>query len=209
MRISPATGRIQEWIEDYQEADPKHRHVSHLYGLHPGSIINSDTPEPFAAARKTLEGRGDGGTGWSLAWKINFWARLHDGDRAHKLLTNLLRDKTLPNLFNTHPPFQIDGNFGTTAAIAEMLFQSHMRQDEAFVIELLPALPKIWPAGSITGLRARGGVSVDLAWKDGVLTRATLRSERALTVPVRYHGKTVPLTLPAGRAVEFRPAPAS
>lgn len=205
VKISPATGRIQEWIEDYKEAEPNHRHTSHLYGLHPGNLITSDTPELFAAARKTLEGRGDGGTGWSLAWKINFWARLHDGDRAHLLFTNLLRHKTLPNLFDTHPPFQIDGNFGATAAVAEMLLQSHVRQNEAFVIELLPALPKAWPTGSVTGLRARGGVTVDLSWKDGALVRATLSSDRALTVPVKYKGKTARISLPAGRAVELGP----
>jgi alpha-L-fucosidase 2 len=206
VQISPATGRIQEWIEDYPESEPHHRHTSHLYGLHPGSIITSDTPEFFAAARKTLEGRGDGGTGWRLAWKINFWARLHDGDRAHLLLSNLLRNKTLPNLFDTHPPFQIDGNFGATAAVAEMLLQSHVRRNEAFLIDLLPALPKAWPTGSVTGLRARGGVTVDLSWKDGILTRAALRSDRETTVPVRYQGKSANIQLPAGRTVEIGPS---
>jgi alpha-L-fucosidase 2 len=205
-RLAPvrigSDGRLMEWIEEYHEAEPQHRHVSHLYGLYPANQITPSTPDFFAAARKSLEVRGDGATGWSLAWKINLWARLRDGDRAHKLLTNLLRDKTLPNLFDTHPPFQIDGNFGATAAIAEMLVQSHVSDEKGgHFIDLLPALPSAWPEGEVKGLRARGAVTVDLTWKAGKpgTTRITARHPGTYTIRHGEHAAT--LNLRSGETV--------
>jgi alpha-L-fucosidase 2 len=194
-------GRLMEWIDEYPETDPRHRHVSHLYGLFPANQITPSTPDFFAAARKSLEVRGDGATGWSLAWKINLWARLRDGDRAHKLFSNLLRDKTLPNLFDTHPPFQIDGNFGATAAIAEMLVQSHVPDERGgHFIDLLPALPTAWPEGTVQGLLARGAVVVDIHWKDGKLATARLTARNSGRYTVRYGEKSLQLDLKAGQA---------
>jgi alpha-L-fucosidase 2 len=182
-------GQIQEWLEDYEEAEPQHRHVSHLYGLHPYDEITPEgTPELAKAAKVSLERRGDGGTGWSMAWKVNFWARLHDGNHAHLMLNNLIK-KGGQNLFCQHPPFQIDGNFGGTSGVAEMLLQSH---DE--VIRLLPALPDAWPNGKITGFRARGGYHVDIEWKDGKVTNYRIRSNEPSKVTVRVNGETKTVT---------------
>jgi alpha-L-fucosidase 2 len=216
--VSPKTGRIQEWVEDYKETDPRHRHVSHLYALYPGTQISPATPELLAAARKTLEGRGDGGTGWSLAWKINFWARLRDGDRAHLIVQNLLTPVSsqevgygwgggvYANLFDAHPPFQIDGNFGATSGIAETLLQSHERTPEgATVIDLLPALPKDWADGAVKGLRARGGFTVDMTWKAGRLVSARITSDHGTPCRIVYGEKSHAPAIKAGRAFTFRP----
>ncbi|GAA4516447.1 glycoside hydrolase family 95 protein [Nonomuraea ferruginea] len=172
-------GQLQEWKEDLDSRTDTHRHVSHLYALHPGDRIAAGTPEAEAAA-VSLEARGDGGTGWSKAWKISFWARLLDGDRAHRMLAEQLRTSTLDNLWDTHPPFQIDGNFGATAGIAEMLVQSHRGE-----VHVLPALPAVWKDGSVSGLRARGDVTVDVSWRDGVAETITVRPGRTGPLTVR------------------------
>ncbi|KAA9012631.1 glycoside hydrolase family 95 protein [Sphingobium limneticum] len=197
-------GQLQEWQQDWDADAPEqdHRHVSHLYGLHPSrQIMPDDTPTLAAAARRTLEIRGDRATGWATAWRINLWARLKDGDHAHDILRFLLGpERTYPNMFDAHPPFQIDGNFGGAAGIVEMLMGSH-----GDVIDLLPALPKAWPTGSVTGLRARGRCRIDLHWRDGRLDRAVLRPELSGTRTIRLADKRRVLTLKTGMPVSLTP----
>jgi alpha-L-fucosidase 2 len=190
-------GQLQEWMDDWDMEVPEidHRHVSHLYGVYPSEQIDPQrTPELAAAARRTLEIRGDQATGWGIGWRLNLWARLGDGEHAYQVLRMLLdRSRTYPNLFDAHPPFQIDGNLGGTAGITQMLVQSH-----GGTVHLLPALPKAWPTGSISGVGVRGGGTLDIAWTGGKLTRATLRCRQGGRFALRYEGKSAELAVPRG-----------
>jgi alpha-L-fucosidase 2 len=198
-----SAGQLREWIEDWDLSapDPHHRHISHLFGLHPSHQINrDDTPALAAAARRTLEMRGDASTGWGLAWRANFWARLGDGDHAHRVLASLLSsNRTYPNMFDSHPPFQIDGNFGGANAMIEMLVLSR-----GALIDLLPALPQVWPTGSLTGIRVRGGAELDLAWSGGQIATCVIRPRIAGKRTVRCAGKSRAIDLRPGRVIHLR-----
>ena len=203
LQVNPQTGRLQEWIGDYKEHEPGHRHLSHLYGLYPASLFTPDANPVIAqAAQKSLEFRvenGSGSTGWSRAWLISLFARIHNGDEAYKHLKRLFAEYTLPNLFDDGPPFQIDGNFGGTAGIAEMLLQSHNG-----IISLLPALPQAWPDGEVKGLCARGDFEVSMQWKKNQLVQSSVYSKTGGVCRLSYGSKTKELTLKQGERLPIK-----
>ena len=203
-------GQLQEWMQDVDDPENKHRHVSHLWGIHPSKDINWETsPELMEAARQSLLFRGDDGTGWSLAWKINFWARLLEGDHAYELIKMIFRpvssSKTrvrgggsYANLFDAHPPFQIDGNFGAAAGMVEMLIQSHLS-----TIDILPALPSVLPEGSISGVCARGGFELSFSWTEGKLSQLEVLSKAGEPCRLRYKDQTVEIVTSPGETYSF------
>ena len=194
-------GQLQEWAKDIDNPNNKHRHLSHLLAVHPCRQISPvTTPKLAEAARVSLNARGDGGTGWSKAWKISMWARLHDGNRAYKLLKEQIHSNFYRNLLSFHPPFQIDANFGYAAGVCEMLVQS-----QTGTIELLPALPDRWQTGSVTGLKARGGFVVDLSWENGKLLSAKIHSQKGAPCKVHYAGKHYELKIAKGQTQDFVP----
>lgn len=192
-------GQLLEWSKDIDDPKSQHRHVNHLYGLHPGSSVSPlTTPTLAKASRVVLEHRGDGATGWSMGWKLNQWARLHDGNHAYLLYGNLLKNGTLDNLWDTHPPFQIDGNFGGTAGVTEMLLQSH-----ADCLHLLPALPDAWDTGSVRGLKARGNFTVDLTWEKGQPKHVTIKSEAGQPLTLQWADQRLTLNTKRGKTYRF------
>ena len=207
-------GQLQEWMADKDDPKNQHRHVSHLWGVYPGCDITwKETPDLFNAAKQSLLYRGDAATGWSMGWKVNLWARFLDGDHAYTILSNLLvplgtvkgAGGMYPNLFDAHPPFQIDGNFGAASGIAEMLLQSHLRDAEGRqVIHLLPALPKVWRAGSFKGLRARGGFVVDAEWKDGRLVGAEITSATGGAAHLKIGDRDEVVTIKPGKSCQWK-----
>jgi alpha-L-fucosidase 2 len=191
-------GQLQEWQDDVDVPNNNHRHMSPLWGLFPGDEFTPNNPKIFNAAKLLLKWRGDGSTGWSYAWRIPLWARVYDGEFAYRQLSLQMAKRTFPNLFDKCGPFQVDGNFGATAGIAEMLLQSQLNR-----IDLLPALPAQWANGSVSGLCARGGFEVDMTWRGGQLTHATVRSKLGKPCKIRCGNQEIELTTVAGKSYEF------
>lgn len=197
-------GQLQEWMIDVDDSTDHHRHNSHLFAVHPGRQISPMvTPELAKAALVSLNARGDLSTGWSTAWKINLFARLAEGNRSYELIRKLFKNCILENMFDTHPPFQIDGNFGYTAGVAEMLMQSHLKSDNSYLLQLLPALPDAWPTGEVKGLRARGGFEVDIKWENGKLLKSKIKSLLGNDLKIIYQGKLINLTTKKGETYKF------
>lgn len=199
-------GQLQEWMEDVDRQDDHHRHNSHLFAVHPGRQISPlTTPDWAKAAMVSLNARGDVSTGWSTAWKINLFARLGQGNRSYDLIKQLFRQCIVENLFDTHPPFQMDGNFGYTAGVAEMLLQSHIKEGNHYILQLLPALPDAWKDGEVAGLRARGGFVVDMKWENGKLLVCKVKSLLGNELKVNYLGKTITMNTIAGKGYQIDP----